>query len=238
MKKVLKIIILWFTFVYFVIRISLIRDALFNISHMGLGFTSNYFNFLDIIFGTIILYCLYRSLLPFITKHYLRVVFKILLVIFGVLIFGAGEGFLLPNYYFSSSIEACNYSQLCEIKSLLRFEENDISVFINDSKYIEYYKKSENGWRVNNKYYKYIHRFELDDIIVEIYSIEDKYFVYAILNDSIAIEDLVDNTDREFSPIKIADYDYYVKNRYGKFIDSIADYKIVISDKEFYMKDF
>ena len=163
---------------------------------------------------------------------------KFKLIAINILLIGLlFESIISEFYYFQDPVGGCRHSELCEIKSLLFYSDDDSTVFTNNNS-IVYYKKLDKGWKVDNSYYSPLHQYNSDKLKIQIYELENKYFVYVTLKDDISVNLLNDNTESEFELMTVANSpDYSAYGRYGKIIDSLEDYTIIFNEKEIRITD-
>lgn len=166
---------------------------------------------------------------------------KVILTIVQVIIFLVSllvEVVIYEEYYFSSDFYACSYSEKCDDYGLLKYSEDNKSTYIKKD-ILVVYNKDEIGWKIDNSEYYTKYEYEKDGIQIKLIEVEKRYFVYVELKDNIQLTDIIDNSQKEFQKLSVANYqEYIVENHYGKYIDNIKDYKIKIADEEIGFKDF
>lgn len=229
-KKFRKIIIP-FIILFIICRISMAYGGIIGESDLN-GFSITSLQTIDIALAIFFVYTLYIVMdISFKQKNNKTKKFKIsaIIIIFIGLLF---ELIVSEFYYFQDPVGGCRYSELCEISSLLFYSKNGLTIFT-DNKSIVYYQKYNKGWKVDNSYYYPINKFRNDDLEIQIYKIEDKYFIYVILQNNTSLKLLEDNTDYEFELMSVANSpNYFAYNRYGKIINSTDEYKIYYDSKQ------
>jgi len=214
-------------------RLPLILTSMLGINDMYLS--TKAFSYSDSLFLIALLYYAYRVS----SKIRLRIkkrqyIFISILIVF--LTNGFDTNYLEEHYYFSDPILACNYSTLCEIRSTMIFIEGDYAIFPDESNYIEYYPHLKKGWKIDNTLYKQSFYAKHDKFELKIYKVGSKYFVYLLMNEIMPIDNIVDNSDKDFVALKGGYYSFSISDRFGKLIDSIEDYKISINGEEIEIK--
>ena len=145
---------------------------------------------------------------------------------------------IMSNFYtFQKPIEVCEYTLKCNLNGLHSYENKEIAVFIND-KELFYYKSKENGRKITHNTYKKISEFKGNGVVIEIYSIEDFYFIYLKTLGENNIESISDNTNINFKQMKIPYHENDNSDSYGKIVKTIENYKIYVGENEISIKDF
>ena len=229
-KKYHKIIIP-FIIVFIICRISMAYGVIIGESNLN-GFNITSLQIIDIGLAIFIVYTLYIVMdVSFKQKNRKSKRFKLLAIV--IIFVGILFEFIVSDFYhFPSSISGCEYSELCNLKSLLYYQNDNITIFT-DNNSIIYYQKKNKGWKVDNTRHNPLYTFNDHRITIKIYEIYEDYFVYVTLKDNNSIEMLDDNTDYKFSLLSIANSPmYFANNRYGKILNSLENYRIYLNNQE------
>lgn len=231
-----KYIILVFLILFIICRISMSLGVVLGDSNLK-GFNETSLQTIDFILIAMTIYIMYIIMnINFKEKTKKTRKFK-LLAITAVIIGIFFEYIISEFYYFSDPIGGCEYSELCEVKKLLFYNNDDIAIFTNNNS-ITFYKKYEKGYKVDNSYHSPSYLLKNDDLEIKIYEVSNSYFVYVITKNNNTINVLKDNTDYEFSMLQVANSpEYFAVGQYGKIIDSLNDYTIFLDDKEINISD-
>lgn len=182
-------------------------------------------NIIDIILGVL-------SIEHIITTRniYTKKIYYYLKIFMAVIYMFSFEYFISKVYYYRYPLGYCYYTEMCPKTMNLYYQGDNYGIFIYEDSIIDV-KKYNNKWKYNG-YTNAIYKYSDYNLDIKVFEIENNYFVSLILND-IDIKNITDNSNTDFKNMTTSNYENYnIKNRYGKLIDSIENYKIYFNNEE------
>lgn len=180
-------------------------------------------------FISIILFFLLSMILPDkIIKSNAR--YALMIVVF----IGFSTENIFKNFYtFEKPEYASIYFEMNKDNSMLLYEEKNKTIFVNKEKELRYLYKINNNWKLSKDNFKQIHYYKDKDLTIEIFNHDKDYFVYITVNNDINPKIIIDNQKNEYEELKfLSNSSLSAKNRYGKIIQDIEQYMLIIDDKQ------
>lgn len=150
---------------------------------------------------------------------------------------------LIANFrHFPDSLDKCvYYTKECKANTLYyqapNENEDGIIYIFND--YVSVDRLVNNYWQRDDTKYKYNYfDYQGEDYFMEVFPINNKYFIYLYLGATKNINDIKDNTNIAFDMLHPAKSRIYqAHNYYGKLIDDFSNYNIQIEGKTVEFKE-
>ena len=165
-------------------------------------------------------------------RKWLKIAYP-LMIIFGV----SFEVIVSAFRKFDNALDMCKYNEQCKEGTIFYNTKNEYIFF--HKLYISCFKLENNYWNYDYQQYYETYLYNDDNYDVYAYKLtEEKYFISVKIIGDGKIDDIEDNTDKDFEMLKVAyDPNYEIHNFYGKIVDDFASYELKINGEKIEFKE-
>lgn len=229
MKKDYSIIAFAFCILYWLARVSMIKASL-TFSTIG------ELQLMDIVAAIVTIISLNKFFSDkFLTRKqrkWLRISYP-LIIIFSLLFEGVAANFRK----FDNALDMCEYNEVCKGSTIFYSTENEYIFF--KKFYVSYFTLENNHW--NYDYQQHYETYLYNDVNYDVYAYkltDEKYFIGVKIIGDGKIDDIEDNTDKDFEMLKVAyEPNYKIHDFYGKIVDDFASYELKINGEKIEFKE-
>ena len=157
---------------------------------------------------------------------------KTILVFTGLILlfyFLFGDKIIASFTHYQNPVNACYYLNKCDYDTSISYQ-NDKYYIIADLKNTPfYYVYNGNYWDSHSKDLELKYMYADNSVLINIFSLDTKYFI-VVQDKNDTTLDIKDTSEINFENLSFSrDKDVKIKNYYGKIVDSINDYEIMIN---------
>lgn len=140
-----------------------------------------------------------------------------------------GDKIIASFTHYQNPANACYYLNKCDYDNSVSYQNDKYYIIVDLKNTPFYYAYNGNYWNSISKDLELKYMYEDNSVLINIFSLDTKYFIVVQDKKDITL-DIKDTSEINFKNLSFPrDKDVKIKNYYGKIVDTIDDYEIMIN---------